>query len=267
MNINKVSRVDIMKLPDYAYMRGVASKDIVQIRLLSTKEKKARKWGEPDVEVKSVWFRHVAKGGEYITRKEANERFYMPDGRKLSTNFLRANQKYMVTADLGNIPVYVLAPSGKNVIYTVNGKDLPNNMFLVFVMQNNNILFSCPIILKKDFFMRMVVLKETPKDVVARVRRYDTATEDRKDAQYRVVAVALDKATFKKVGYIVSFKQENGGYKEQLCTMKNLVTLLESNNIRNMKIVKDLSGKRKEELTYGRLIELPTHFVQMNTKK
>ena len=116
MNINKVSRVDIMKLPDYAYMRGVASKDIVQIRLLSTKEKKARKWGEPDVEVKSVWFRHVAKGGEYITRKEANERFYMPDGRKLSTNFLRANQKYMVTADLGNIPVYVLAPSGKNVI-------------------------------------------------------------------------------------------------------------------------------------------------------
>lgn len=260
-----VTRIDIMKLPDYVFIKGIACKDVVQLRILSAEEKKGRKWGEPDVEIKSMWYRSTQKV-MYVTRKEASGKFFLPNGNKLSTSFLKANQKYIVTSPLDNIPVHVLAPSGKKVIYTLNGKDLPTDMYLVFVTYNKTIMLSCPVLLKPDMFMRMITLKESPKEVTARIRRYDTATEDRKNAQYRVVAVALDKQTYKKLGYIVSYLQDTGKYKEQLCTMQNLVPLLESNNVRNMRIVKDMSGNRQEELTYGRLIELPTHYVSLASK-
>lgn len=268
MNLKKEDKVsvDIMKIPDYAFMQGVACKDVVQLRILSSEEKKGRKWGEPDVEVKSMWYKNANKV-MYITRKEAGAKFYLPNGNKLSTSFLKANQKYIVTADLDNIPVHVLAPSGKKAKYMLNGKELPDNVYLVFVTYNGTLMLSSPLLLKPEMCIRMITLKESSKTVAARIRRYDTATEDRKNAQYRVVAVAVDKQNYKKVGYILSFMQESGKYKEQLCSMQSLVPLLENNNVRNMRIVKDMSGKRQEELTYGRLIELPTHYINTSVSK
>lgn len=268
----KERQLEVTKLPEYAFLRGVAVKDVVQLRLLSNAEKKSRKWGEPDVEIKSMWFKNVNLQQrktviEYVSRDVANNKFYTSDGKKLKARFLRANQRYIVTSDLDNIPVYVLEPSGKKVVYLLNGKEVPKDTYLVFVGNGNNILFDAPVCLKAKYFNRMIQLKETSKDLAARVRRYDTAVEDRKQAQYRVVANVLDKNTFKKLGYILSFIDESGKNREKFYSLGKILKLLESNNIRNMKMTRGMKGDLQESLTYGRLVELPTHFMDSSKSK
>jgi hypothetical protein len=268
-----VNRLEVTKLPDYSFLRGIAYQDVVRLRLLSSEEKKKRKWGDPDVEIRSLWYKNIniainRTPSEYITRAVANQKFFTTDGRKLSSRFLKTNKNYIVTSKLNNIPVYVLPPSGKHIIYTINGQDLPQDVYTVFASDDeNHIIFEIPVTLKHKYFKIMIRLTESTKDLKKRVRRYDTAAEDRKEAQYRVVAMAVDKRSNQKLGYIVSYLQETGEYKEQFCSMKKIVELLENNNIRNMKIVKNMHGQKEESLIYGRLIELPTHFIDMSKQQ
>lgn len=263
--------LELTKCPEYSFLKGIACRDIVQLRLLSLDEKKNRKWGDPDVEIKSLWFKNynLATSGtsvEYITRTIANQRFVTTEGKKLSTRFLRVNKKYMVYSELPNISVYVITPSTSNVTYTINDKKVPEGVYVVFLKDGDSLLFETPIFLKQSYFKRMIKLKETPKQLAKRIRRYDTALEDKRQAQYRVVAMAIESQSFTKVGYILSYMQEDGTFKEKLFNMNKVFELLENNNIRNMHLKRNFAGQLEEVLTYGRLIELPTHFINLEKK-
>lgn len=275
----KVSRLEITSMPNYVFLKGIAKRDVVKLRLLSKKEKKGRKWGDPDVECISLWYKlanKMTKGTsvEYITRTQASSLFnnIEPDKkgniRKFDARVLSSSKSKYVTSDLNNFPVMVLEPpSNKSVIYTLNGKDLPRNSYIVFVLQDNKILFDCPVILEPRFFVAMIELQETSKDLKKRIMRYRTASEDRKDAQYRVVAKIADRQTFKEIGFMLSYIDENGKNRESMFTMKQIEQLLEKNNIRNLRYVSGMHGNKELELTYGRLIELPTHFYAGKNNK
>lgn len=264
--------LELTKCPEYSFLRGIACRDIVQLRLLSLDEKKNRKWGDPDVEIKSLWFKNynLATNGnsvEYITRAIANQKFVTTEGKKLNTRILRADKKYMVYSNLPRVPVYVITPSTSNVTYTINNKKVPEGVYVVFIKDGDSLLFEAPIFLKPSYFKRMIKLLETPKQLAKRIRRYDTALDDKREAQYRVVAMAIDTSSFIKIGYILSYMQEDGTFKEKLFNMKKVFELLENNNIRNMHLKRNFVGQLEEVLTYGRLIELPTHFVNLEKEK
>lgn len=275
----KVSKLEITTLPEYAFLKGVAKRDVVKLRLLSRQEKKDRKWGEPDVECVSLWYKlanQMTKGTakEYITRKQASSMFYNmePDKkgqiRKFDARVLSSNKAKYVTSELSNIPVVVLEPStSKYVVYTLKGKELPKKAYVVFALdENKKILFDFPVILEPKFFVSMIELKETSVELKDRIMRYRTATEDRKEAQYRVVANIVDRNTYKHLGYMLSYIDEKGKNRESMFTMKQIEQLLESNNIRNMRYSTGMHGSKELELTYGRLIELPTHFYVSKKK-
>lgn len=264
--------LELTKCPEYSFLRGIACRDIVQLRILSLDEKKQRKWGEPDVEIKSLWFKNMnlsltGSSSEYITRTVANQRFSTSDGKKLSTRFLRANKKYIVYSELPNIPVYIITPSTNQVKYTINGREVPGGVYILFIKDGDSLVFETPIFLKPFYFKRMIRLLETPKQLAKRIRRYDTAVEDKRQAQYRVVAMAVDKKSALKLGYILSFIQEDGVFKEKFFNINKVYELLENNNIRNMHLRRNVTGNLEEVLTYGRLIELPTHFIEVTKAK
>lgn len=269
-----VINVEITNFPDYVYLKGIAKRDIIQLRLLSKEEKKGRKWGEPDVECISLWYKNynIATKGtpvEYITRKSASDMFYQikPDNKgnikKFDSRVLTSSKKKYVTANLPGIPVLVLEPTkSKSKVYTLNGQPLPKNKYLVFLLnENNQIMYDCPLFLSPKFFVAMIELNETSDEVKNRIMRYKTASSDRKDAQYRVVAKAIDKYTYVDVGFILSYIDDKNRNRESIFTMDKIEKLLESNNIRNMKYEKAMHNKKDLVLTYGSMKELPTHFV------
>lgn len=208
------------EIGDNYFGEGILKRDILKVRVVSSKEKKQKEYGENDVEYMSLIY-----GRGFTSREDIMKNFVYLNGKRIKLAGWKTNKVYTIMKYI-NFPIgYVYIKEGNDVQFNTGNIHARKGFYLVCIKNEDGSLDreNC-FILDGDYFNRMVERNL--------IKSRQLKAKNKINKQRFIITHRIADGS-KLVGYCVRDNKS----REAKLNMSNIARLIKVGKIKNAKII------------------------------